>query len=232
MLQRQASFLGNIPPITKNLLIINVLCWLANITFIHKFNINYNLGLHYWDAEMFYPFQFISYMFLHANISHLFFNMFGLYMFGRVLEQYLGPKKFLTYYFVTGIGAAIIQQATWSIDLMPIAKQINFDLSNGAPIALLKQKELLFNQFVTIGASGSIFGLLLAFGMLFPNQPLYLMFIPVPVKAKYFVIGYAVIELFSGVSNFNFDNIAHFAHLGGMLFGVLLILYWKKQQFK
>ncbi len=232
MLQSKNNFLGNIPPITKNLLLFNILGWLAQITFIHKFNINYNLGLHYWGAESFYPFQFITYMFLHANITHLFFNMFGLYMFGRILEQYLGPKKFLTYYFITGIGAAIIQQATWSIDLIPLAKQINIELSNGAPIELLAQKNNFFNQFVTIGASGSVFGLLLAFGMLFPEQPLYLMFIPIPIKAKYFVIGYAVIELTSGVANFSFDNIAHFAHLGGMLFGFFLILYWKKQQFK
>lgn len=226
----RSSFFGNIPPVVKNLLIINILCWFAQISLASKvIDLNYYCGLHYWNAKMFNPAQLISYMFFHGNIMHLFFNMFGLYMFGRILEQVLGSRKFLFYYLFCGIGAAIIQELMWSYNLIPIVEQVNSELSKGAPIELLQQKELFLNQFVTIGASGAIFGLLIAFGMLFPEQPMFLMFLPIPIKAKYFVIGYAVIELVFGVGNFSFDNVAHFAHLGGMLFGFLLILYWKKK---
>lgn len=229
MLARNSSFLGNLPPVTKNILIINVLCWFAQITLANKIDLNYYCGMHYWNSSMFNPAQMLSYMFFHANFMHLFFNMFGLYMFGKILEHVLGAQKFLIYYIACGLGAAIIQQLMWSIELVPLVEQVNAELSRGGDLTLLTQKELYLNQFVTIGASGSVFGLLLAFGMLFPEQPMYLMFLPIPIKAKYFVIGYAAIELFFGVGNFQFDNIAHFAHLGGMLIGFFLILYWKKK---
>jgi membrane associated rhomboid family serine protease len=179
---------------------------------------------------MFNPAQMITYMFLHANFWHLFFNMFGLYMFGRILEEVLGPKRFLFYYFITGLGAAIVQQLMWTIEIHPIIESVNAQLGNGAAADLLAQKEMFLNQFITIGASGAVFGLLLAFGMMFPDQPLFLMFIPIPIKAKYFVIGYAVFELVFGVGNFSFDNVAHFAHLGGMLFGFFVLLYWRKKR--
>ncbi len=239
MNQYRSSFLENIPPVVKNLLIINVLFYLASITLpkMLGIDISYWLGLHYWQASDFYPFQLISYMFMHGSFTHLFFNMFGLYMFGAVLEYTWNSKRFLIYYMVTGIGAGIIQEITWTIDFYPLYREIaNFPVSElrqgvniGGPI-IYSTNDLfvLFNRFLTVGASGSIFGLLLAFGMMFPNQPLYLMFIPIPIKAKYFVIGYAVIELFLGVGNFQFDNIAHFAHLGGMLFGYFLIRKWKR----
>lgn len=229
MLARNSSFLGNISPVVRNLLIINVLCWFAQISLANKIDLNYYCGMHYWNADMFNPAQMLSYMFFHANFMHLFFNMFGLFMFGKILEQVLGAKKFLTYYIACGLGAGLIQQLMWSVDLVPLVEQVNAELSSGASVDLLKQKEHYLNQFVTIGASGSVFGLLLAFGMLFPNQPMYLMFLPIPIKAKYFVIGYAAIELIFGVGNFRFDNIAHFAHLGGMLIGFILIWYWKKR---
>lgn len=249
MYNNHNSLFGSLPPITKNLIIINALFWLAAISLPRLVSIhleNY-LGLHYWQADGFNPVQFVTYMFMHSTHSfgHLFFNMFGVFMFGRILEYTWGSKRFLTYYMVTGIGAAIIQQITWTIDIYPFIKEINTLVVSGveggvnvgdriihSTAELLQWKETILNRFITVGASGSVFGLLLAFGMLFPNQPLYLMFIPVPIKAKYFVIGYAVIELVLGVGNFSFDNIAHFAHLGGMIFGYFLIIYWRKNQFR
>jgi membrane associated rhomboid family serine protease len=242
MNQHRSSFLDSIPPVVKNLLVINLLFWLAAIT-LHQMkgiNVNYWLGLHYWEASNFYPFQFITYMFLHSlnSFGHLFFNMFGLFMFGRILEYKWWSKRFLIYYMITGIGAGIIQQITWTIDFYPISREIanlpvaelqrGINMGGGYIIHSMDELFVLFNGAITVGASGSIMGLLLAFGMLFPNQPLFIMFIPVPIKAKYVVIGYAVIELFLGVGNFQFDNIAHFAHLGGMLFGYFLIRKWKR----
>ena len=242
------SFLSSIPPVVMNLIIINLILWLGSITLVRFAEIDLNsvLGLHFWASQKFRAWQLISYMFMHASqFNHLFFNMFALFMFGRVLEDYWGSKRFLTYYMVTGIGAGLVQllvlffQISYLQSSLP-AEVVGRVYEEGAN--LLAQNYNYSNELlaklnaslntVTVGASGSVFGLLLAFGMMFPHQPLYLMFIPVPIKAKYFVIGYAVIELFFGVANFRFDNIAHFAHLGGMLFGYLLILYWRKKQFR
>lgn len=237
------------PPVIKNLVIINVLCWLATIAFRrYGFDFVQYLGLHYWKAEDFNIAQFVTYMFLHdtSSISHIFFNMFGLWMFGKDIENFWGGKRFLVYYFVTGIGAGIIQQITWGIDLYPIATAINKVLAGGdinllAPYLqsvptghvsaadLLSLKESLYNAPITIGASGAIFGVLLAFAMLFPQARIFLIFIPIPIRAPYFVAFYALCELFMGVNNFHGDNVAHFAHLGGMIFGLILILYWRKK---
>lgn len=237
------------PPVIKNLVIINVLCWLATITFRrYGFDLVQYLGLHYWKADDFNVAQFVTYMFLHdtSSISHIFFNMFGLWMFGKDIENFWGGKRFLIYYFVTGIGAGIIQQITWGIDIYPIATAINQVLAGGdinllAPYLqsvptghvsaadLISLKESLYNTPITIGASGAIFGILLAFAMLFPQARIFFLFIPIPIRAPYFVAFYALCELFMGVNNFHGDNVAHFAHLGGMIFGLLLILYWKKK---
>jgi membrane associated rhomboid family serine protease len=178
------------------------------------------LGLHYIQARGFYIYQLITYMFTHREFSHLFFNMFALFMFGGLIERTWGPVRYLTYYMVTGIGAGLVQMLISYIQI--------HSLINGIDLNLLDASYLYDSYPVTIGASGAVFGLLLAFGMLFPNLPLYIMFIPIPVKAKYFVIGYGVIEFFFGISNRAGDNVAHFAHLGGMLFGILMILYWNK----
>ena len=175
------------------------------------------------------------------TITHLFFNMFAVWMFGRVLEGVWGSKRFLIYYMVTGIGAGIIQLIVIYLRMMPLYNQLSpeelaYIMENGyqllqegknfsAPIA--GQFNLLMNV-TTVGASGSVFGILLAFGMLFPNTELMLMFPPIPIKAKWFVIGYGAIELYSGVANNAGDNVAHFAHLGGMLFGFFMIKYWQK----
>jgi len=153
-------------------------------------------------------------------------------MFGGVLEQLWGTKRFLFYYLLTGVGAGLVQELFWTIEFHSALTAINSAISSdviNAP-ALLEQKRVFLNALITIGASGSVFGLLLAFGWLFPEVRLMLLFIPVPIKARVFVLIYGVAELFLGVAQFSGDNIAHFAHLGGMLFGAILILLWKKKK--
>ena len=224
MFNAKRDFLEGIPPVTKNLIIINLLFWLASITLPailknsmgESVSLNYWLGLHYFQAPDFRPHQLVTYMFMHAGFMHLFFNMFAVYMFGRIVEATWGPKRFLIFYTVTGIGAAIVQQITWF-------------LAFGASFAEIAALGDLLNGMITIGASGAVFGILLAFAMLYPNAPLFLMFIPVPIKAKYMMIVYGIIELTSGVYNSASDNVAHFAHLGGMLFGFFLIRFWKQK---
>lgn len=230
MNQMNSGFLRSIPPVTKNLIIINLLFWLASLV-LPKVGIDLVelLGLHFPGATDFKLYQIISYMFMHdtRSFTHVFFNMFAVYMFGRVLENVWGPKRFLLFYMVTGIGAGLIQEIVWFFELRDVVMS-SYEMINLNGTQLITKAEYL-NLFVTIGASGAVFGVLLAFGMLFPNIPLYLMFIPVPIKAKYFVIGYGLIELFMGVSNFSGDSVAHFAHLGGMLFGYIMIKYWQKK---
>lgn len=222
------SFFNSIPPVTKNLLIINVLLWVATLVMgvnpaTGEYRLVQWLGLHAFGAEQFNVAQLITYMFLHdpSSFSHVFFNMFSVFMFGRTLEHVWGSQRFLFYYITTGIGAGLIQEAAWFIEF---GNQIKLISQNYG----WEQASFALNGLVTIGASGAVFGILLAFGMLFPNTPLYLMFIPIPIKAKWFVAGYGLIELFLGVSATS-DGIAHFAHLGGMLFGIILILYWRKK---
>lgn len=227
MNQQSSGFWDTIPPVTKNIIIINVILWLATIVFARTgVDLVSILGLHIPGAKDFYAFQIVTYMFMHDthSIAHLFFNMFAVYMFGRILERLWGPKRFLLFYMVTGIGAGLIQEAVWLFTLRDVLSASQIDIGG----EILNRAEFL-NYFVTIGASGAVFGILLAFGMLFPDVPLYLMFIPIPIKAKYFVIFYGLAELFLGVANFGGDNVAHFAHLGGMLFGYFLIKYWKKK---
>lgn len=236
----------NLPVVTKNLIIINFLVWLAiNVIGVRlSFRIEDLLGLHYFSSPLFNPAQLLTYMFVHSSFMHLFFNMFALFMFGIVLERVLGSKRFLFFFISCGIGAALIQEGVyaWSIsetlkmfenssEIMAVIKNQGAEIiSNGMNYIDPDMGKL--NGLVngcTIGASGAVYGILLAFGMLFPNQPIYFMFIPIPIKAKYFVIGYAVIEFFQGFYASASDNIAHFAHLGGMIFGLIMILYWKKK---
>ncbi|GHT75887.1 hypothetical protein AGMMS50262_12600 [Bacteroidia bacterium] len=210
-----ANFRANsFPPITQYLLIINLAVWGLCSLFPNLVSI---IGLHYFQAHGFYLYQLFTYMFTHEAFTHLFFNMFALFMFGGLVEQAMGPKRYLTYYLLTGLGAGIIQMLVFYFRLHWIANNAGYDLQE------------LYNYVpVMIGASGAVFGLLLAFGMLFPNMPMYFMFIPVPIKAKYLVIGYGVIEFFFGIANRSGDNVGHFAHLGGMLVGLIIMLYWKK----
>lgn len=240
------SFFSVMPPVTKNLIIINTLVWIAMVAIQGSFadNVVKYCGLHYIGASDFNPAQLFTYMFIHSTdgIAHLFFNMFTLFMFGITLERVLGPGRFLFYYISCGLGAALIQEGVWAmmidgfinnhIEMMiaNFATEQHLTMQqalNSVPQATLAQlSAMVENMLVTVGASGAIYGVLLAFGMIFPNMPLYLMFVPVPIKAKWMVIGYGVIELTLGLSSAS-DGVAHFAHLGGMIFGLLIILYWK-----
>lgn len=218
------------PPVTQNLIIINAIFLFATYVLEARFNIDLNdtMGLHYFQADSFNPIQFVSYMFLHDGLSHLFFNMFSLWMFGRLIEQFWGAKRFLIFYVICGLTAALAQQIVWAVDLMPIvnspAEFVRF------PEGTEMLKSAFLNLPTTVGASGAVFGLLLAFGMLFLNGEIYLFFIPIPIKAKWFVIIYGLVELFLGVAPMaGGSNIAHFAHLGGMIGGIILILLWRRK---
>lgn len=232
---RPRSF-QTLPLVIKNLLIINILMFAAKVVFRQSLGIDLDaiLGLHYITASDFKPYQFITYLFMHGDITHLFFNMFAVWMFGSVLENVWGPKRFLIYYLITGLGAGLIQYVVFYFQVQDVNKQISelmqtpgFSVEDN--LSLIHQKSEFLNNLVVIGASGSLFGLLLAFGMMFPNTMLYVYFL-VPVKAKWFVIVYGAIELISGLRANPMDNVAHFAHLGGMLFGFFVILIWKKNR--
>ena len=217
--------MNNLPPVTKNLLIINVLCFLGYIV-AQKYGIDLNdtLGLHFFLASDFNLAQLVTYMFMHANFQHIFFNMFAVWMFGRTLEHVLGAKRFLTYYMICGIGAGLVQELVQYIQYaMELSHYDNVDTG----LSIIPMAEFL-NMMTTVGASGAVYGILLAFGMLFPETRMFVFPLPFPIKAKFFVIGYAVIELFSGFGSSG-DGVAHFAHLGGMIFGFLLIMYWRKK---
>lgn len=255
------SFLSSIPPVVKNLIAINLILWLATLVapgFFARWGVNVDLtdilGMHYWASEKFNPAQMITYMFMHGGFNHIFFNMFALYMFGGVLEQTWGNKRFLLYYLITGIGAGIIQQLFWTVEYHSVISALNEAIAVGSGNSLIPHEDVLSRYFrlsnlvafdtatlielktmflnlpVTVGASGSVFGLLLAFGWLFPEAKLMLIFFPVPIKARLFVLLYGVAELFLGVAQFSGDSVAHFAHLGGMLFGAILILIWRKKR--
>ena len=211
-----------LPTVVKHLLIINILFYLATFTF-QRFNIDLTelLGLHFFKASDFRIYQLVTYMFMHANFGHLFFNMFALWMFGNTLENLWGSKRFLLFYMVCGFGAGLCQELVQYIQYVTsLADYATVNL--GGRIVTM---DTYLNMMTTVGASGAIYGPLLAFGMMFPNSMIYFYFL-IPIKAKWFVIGYAVIELITGLTGV--DNVAHFAHLGGMLFGLLLLLYWRK----
>nr|NQU93236.1 rhomboid family intramembrane serine protease [Bacteroidota bacterium] len=267
-----------LPPVVKNLLIINGLMFLATVALQNAFGFDLAdyLGLHYFAASKFSPYQFITYMFMHGGLSHVFFNMFALWMFGYVLENVWGGKRFLIYYLVTGIGAAVIHYIIFYFEFNPLVKALDgiiIDPSYGNLKALhnslanslspysgeiylqfkefsnnlfhlrlnpdntaaieaargfvIDYKSYVLNRPNVIGASGAVFGILLAFGMLFPNTLLYIYFM-FPIKAKWFVLFYGLVELYLGFTNSD-SNVAHFAHLGGMIFGFFLIKYWKRK---
>ena len=223
---------SELPEVVKNLLILNGLFFLATVS-LNNLGIDLVkiLGLHQFQSPDFRPHQLITHLFMHGNFTHLFFNMFALWMFGKILENVWGSKRFLIYYMITGIGAASIHLLISQYQIISISNQIpemvNLAIEGRYNPSIPISKKL--TQLIitpTVGASGAVFGLLLAFGMLFPNALLYLYF-AIPIKAKYFVIGYGLIELYAGISNNPADNVAHFAHLGGMIFGFFLIKYWK-----
>jgi membrane associated rhomboid family serine protease len=231
---------NTIPPVVKNLIIINALMlFITYILSLRGFDLANLLGLHYVQSPNFKPYQLVTHMFMHGGLMHLVFNMFALWMFGRVLESVWGPRRFFIFYFVTGIGAAVFYSLVNFIEFQYIASKLSPEtvqmvMNNGAELLNQGQNyvdspgklNLLLNV-PTVGASGAVFGILLGFGMLFPNTELMLLFPPIPIKAKYFVMIYGAIELFSGITGAG-GNVAHFAHLGGMLFGFIMIKYWNK----
>lgn len=231
-----------LPPVVKNLLIINGLVFLATIALESQFGFDLveYFGLRHWGSQHFKPYQFITHLFMHGGLMHLVSNMFALWMFGYALENVWGGKRFLIYYAITGLGAAVLHLAVNQYQIISLQSQMTQEqiaLVFNEGYGILRQNQnfidplmgklnLLYN-IPTVGASGAVFGVLLAFGMLFPNQVIYLNFF-FPIKAKYFVALYGFFELFAGIQNSEGDNIAHFAHLGGMLFGYFLIKYWNK----
>ncbi len=258
----------NSSPVTKNLILINIVMLLGTMAFKSAYQINLTdlLGMHYYASDKFHPYQLFTYMFMHGDFMHLFFNMFGLYMFGKVLEQVWGSKRFLFYYVFTALGAVVVhtlvsyymfsrvESALTVFNAAPSPGEFEIlvkkyfpeyftqvydrllvawtadpaNMAYAAQANIAAQDILKFQMDVPmVGASGAIFGVLLAFGMLFPNTELMLLFPPIPIKAKYFVFIYGAVELGLGVYNPG-SSIAHFAHLGGMIFGFFMIRYWQK----
>lgn len=212
-----------LPTVVKNLLIINVLVFLAQMVSLKVFHypLEYLFALHYWQSDLFQPYQLVTSMFMHASIGHIFFNMFALWMFGSILENTWGPKRFLIFYMICGLGAAICFLGAQTIHFHQLT---NAYLNGEVPAAAIRR----FLYEPVLGASGAIFGLLVAFGVMFPNSLIYLYFF-VPIKAKWFVIGYIALELYMSIQRNPGDNVAHFAHLGGALFGYILMKIWQKK---
>ena len=217
--------MNNIPSITKNLLIINVLAFFATWVFEKQgLDLTATFGLHFFMAKDFSFYQLVTYLFMHGSFMHLFFNMFTVWMFGTVMERVWGPKRFLIYYLVCGIGAGIIQEGVQYINYAnENLAAYDFVMTSSGRITT----EAYLNLWTTVGASGAVYAILLAFGMTFPNERMFIIPFPFPIKAKWLIGGYIVIEVWSAL-NTPGDGIAHMAHLGGMLFGFLLIRYWRK----
>ena len=216
----------NIPTVTKNLLIVNFLAFVATwVLGLRGINLDSIGGLHYFMASEFHLYQFVTYMFLHANLTHIFFNMFALWMFGVVVESVWGSQKFLFYYISCGIGAGFMQELVQFFDFYFRVSAQEPEITFSELFVVGQQLSHQLNGWTTIGASGAVYAILLAFGMIFPNERIFIFPLPVPIKAKWFVCIYAAIELFSAISSSG-DNVAHMAHLGGMLFGSLMIRYW------
>jgi len=228
------NLLGNLPTVTKNLLIINIVCFIGSMIFDQASRL---FGVFYPDSPFFKIWQVITYMFMHGGFSHIFFNMFALVMFGAVIERILGPKRFLNYYLICGLGALVLQYGVQAFEVYNIAGTVkasqflNFNYSTGMVSTNLpiSQDQLgtLLSIYGTplVGASGAIYGLLLAYGFLFPNAELMLIFLPIPIKAKYFIPILIIVELALGFSNAG-SSIAHLAHVGGAIFGFILLKMW------
>lgn len=242
------SIFRNMPPVVKNLLIINLIMFLLTVVLEQQDTyLIGKLGLFYPGSFYFEPYQIVTSMFMHANLPHIFFNMFALIMFGGTLEKVWGPKRFLIFYLITGIGAAILHMSVQAIEFHNVTGLLSFDsdvypgasfskmsketvdiLTNATAGEMKTIRSVLFTP--TVGASGAIFGILIGFAMLFPNTELMLLFLPIPIKAKYFIGFYVLLELFLGFQNFEMDSVAHFAHLGGALFGFILVKIWQRDR--
>ena len=217
----------NIPTITKNLLIVNFLTFVAAMVLqMRGINLNAIGGLHFFMASDFHLYQFLTYLFLHKGFEHILLNMFALWMFGCVVENVWGPKKFLFYYISCGIGAGLMQEAVQLFDFYFRIKSQDPSIGFTDLYVIGQQLSSQLNGWTTIGASGAVYAILLAFGMIFPNERIFIFPLPIPIKAKWFVCGYVALELFFALNSA--DDVAHMAHLGGMLFGFLMIRYWNR----
>jgi membrane associated rhomboid family serine protease len=211
-------------PIVLNLIIINALVYFAQVVFGGGSDVNTIsdlFALHHYKSDVFRPHQLVTHMFMHGGIFHLLFNMLALWMFGSLIERAWGPKRFLIFYLICGIIAAVTQLASYAYDYRHI-DGMNLSLEQ------VIQYQNVLRASYTVGASGAIMGVLAAFGYLFPNTELFIMPIPFPVKAKWAVIGIIALDVFGGISRTANDNVAHFAHVGGALAGFLIVLYWNK----
>lgn len=234
----------HIPPVVKNLLIINVLFFVATIVLKNTgiANLQNILGVYYVDSSLFKVWQLLTYMFMHVDFMHLFSNMFALFMFGGMLEKRWGAKRFLNYYLITALGAVALQMGVQAYEVYhitgsainnPVNDLLRTDQYIQGNINIPNLSQIDHDTLLGIyggsmmGASGAVFGILVAFGMLYPDIELMMLFFPVPIKAKYFVIGYVILELSSGVAKVPGDSVAHFAHLGGALIGFILVKFWK-----
>jgi membrane associated rhomboid family serine protease len=220
-----------IPPVIKNLIIANVLVFFAQQVFENStsFNIENLFALHTIQSALFKPHQLVTYLFLHGGFDHILFNMLALWMFGSILENFWGPKRFLIFYVVCGIGSGLLHLAVLYHQMAPVADEISrYPLEAQQALAYDPRNPL---NGATLGASGAVFGCLAAFGYLFPNSLLYIAFIA-PIKAKWAVLAYAGVELYMGIRNSAGDNVAHWAHLGGALVGIIMVIYWKKHDRK
>jgi len=220
---------ANIPPVVKNLLIINIICFLPYILFSSaQYNdiVVQHFALFYVGSPFFKPWQILTYMFLHGGWEHIFFNMFALFTFGPILEYTVGSKRFFNLYFISGIGAALFQLLVMAIEMYHFTGLFIVPSTFSSPDAAMIHKIADIYYAPILGASGAIFGILIGFGMLYPNMELMILFIPVPVKAKYIIPVYVLIELFLGFGQIAGDNVAHFAHLGGALIGYIVVKTW------
>lgn len=234
-----------LPPVVKNIIMLNIIMLLANYAAMSVFGIELNriLGLYFPRSENFMPVQILTHIFMHGGFWHLFFNMYALFIFGQVLESTWGPKRFLVFYLVCGFGAALTHETVLAFQYNAIVSRmdpasLSFALEKASEYLTVGiaadeilnpdiAKLILLLNTPTVGASGAVFGILLAFGVLFPNTQLMLLIPPMPIRAKYFVMIYGALELWMAVTQPG-SNIAHAAHLGGMLFGFILIRYWRK----
>ena len=241
---RQSPF-ANLSPVVKNLLIINIIFFIAYLIFDRNSAdgfLTHLFGMHYFGSPSFKVWQIITYMFMHGGWEHIFFNMFALFMFGPIIEYSIGSKRFFNLYFICGIGAVLLQLLIQAIQIHSITGSFIVPLSGTtSPYGIdasyfqyggneIAAKLYHIYNDPLVGASGAIFGLLVVFGMLYPNMEMFLFFIPIPIKAKYIVPGYILLEIWLGVGQYGGDNVAHFAHLGGALFGFIMVKLWHLQR--
>jgi membrane associated rhomboid family serine protease len=231
--QRQSPF-ANLTPVVKNLIIINIICFLPFLLFDHGNQggpVTHIFGAYYFNSPDFRPWQLITYMFMHGGFMHIFFNMFGLFMFGPILEYAIGPKRFLNLYLIAGIGAIFFQWIVQAIEMYHFTGGVTIPEPNNINSYGLygEHAQAVYDIYHgnIVGASGALFGVVVGFAMLYPDLEMMILFIPVPVKAKYLIPAYIALEIWSSISPSPQDNVAHLAHLGGALVGFLMIKIWR-----